>query len=129
MQLLSFSICFAVALHVVVAAPFPADNQAVNWRFGGPINDQAAKEIRVRLKLCNKGKKKCLKAATYQSGARDRQNAMADGFGHDTEQRQRRLECAEKHDRLHHQYTRDAADHAAMMREYKGLLERANEPH
>jgi hypothetical protein len=91
MQLLSFSICFAVALHVVVAAPFPADNQPVNWRFGGPINDQAAKEIRVRLKLCNKGKKKCLKAATYHSGAR----AMADEFGHDTEQRQRRLERAE----------------------------------
>ena len=41
MQLLSFSICFAIALHVVVAASFPAGNEPVPWQIGERITGKA----------------------------------------------------------------------------------------
>ncbi len=121
MQLLSFSICFAIALHAVVAAPFPAHNQPNNWQLHGPVDNETAEGYRSRITRCHTRKKDCLLLAAHHSKTEEYHQNEADRLGHGTEEGKKHLQLVKTHSDKHRKYTINAADYEGRIRRYKEI--------
>jgi hypothetical protein len=126
MQLLSFSICFAVglALHVVVAAPFPADNHAVNLQHGEP--HLTAEQLESRIRRATTHKNECSEAASYHSNARDYHNAMAVQQHLTAAEREEHRQHSTTHNNAQRQSTKDARKYEREILGYRRRLEGPN---
>jgi hypothetical protein len=119
MQLVSFFICFAVALHVVFAAPFPADNQSVPWQLGGPITQKATKAIEGRKKRAQTRGKFSLDREDYHEWHRDHHIAKANEFAHDPDTRKGHLKEARYHNKMLRRHERDTANYGVKVSELR----------
>jgi len=124
MQLLSFSICFAIALHVVVAAPFPATNQPAPWQLGGPVTPDRAKTIQGHITRFKTRRREFLERAKLHWTDYEYHNKQARRLGHDTTEGKRNLDLADSHNRAYNGNMKKAKHYRGKLRAYRAMLDR-----